>query len=304
MKKYLFRFVPIMGITVMLLGMQGIVTYAQDTQGGPKVELLWPNGAPGAKGTEDKDKPTLTFYLPPADKANGAAILVCPGGGYAGLAMDHEGVQICQWLNSVGMAGIILKYRLPANGYIHPAPLEDAKQAMRVIRSRAEELKIKADKIGVMGFSAGGHLASTLGTHFDYGDSREKDGLRKISSRPDFMVLVYPVITLKDFTHQGSKNNLLGPNPDPKLVDLLSNEEQVTPYTPQTFLIHTYEDTAVPVENSLNFYKALRENGVPAEMHLFQRGPHGFGMKKDDPVLAKWPEMLADWLKVRGIIPQ
>lgn len=302
MKKNLLGFALFLGMAIFVLGMQSTVTYAQDTQNEPKKELLWPNGAPGAKGTDDKDKPELTFYLPAPDKANGAAVLICPGGGYGGLAMDHEGVQVCQYLNSIGVAGIILKYRLPVNGYIHPAPLQDAKQAMRVVRSRAAELKINPQKIGVMGFSAGGHLASTLGTHFDYGDSTAKDELQKISSRPDFMVLVYPVVTLKQFTHQGSKNNLLGPNPDPKLVDLLSNEEQVTPYTPQTFLIHTYEDTAVPVENSLNMFKALRENGVPAEMHIFQRGPHGFGMKKDDPILAKWPDMLADWMKVRGII--
>ncbi|MDX9753443.1 MAG: alpha/beta hydrolase [bacterium] len=269
-----------------------------------KEELLYPNGAPGALGEEEKDKPTLIYYLPSPEKANGAAIVVCPGGGYGGLAMDHEGYQVCEWLNSVGVAGIILKYRLPAKGYPHPVPLQDAQQAIRTVRAKAADLRIDPNRIGIMGFSAGGHLASTAGTHFDYGQPSSPDPILQASSRPDFMVLVYPVVTMKGYTHKGSRNNLLGANPSADLLTLLSNEEQVTPTTPQTFLIHTFEDTAVPVENSLQLCQALRANGVPVEMHLFQRGPHGFGMRKDDPILAQWPTLCTDWMRVRGIIPE
>jgi len=219
------------------------------------------------------------------------------------LAMDHEGKQVCEWLNSIGVAGIILKYRLPRNGYLHPVPLHDAQQAIRTVRSRADQLNIKPDKIGIMGFSAGGHLASTAGTHFDIGFPNSTDPMLRISSRPDFMVLVYPVVTMKAYTHQGSKNNLLGPHPSDELVALLSNEEQVYPFTPPAFLIHTFADKAVPVENSVQLFSALRANGVETEMHIFQRGPHGFGMNKNDPILAQWPNLCADWMRVRGIIP-
>jgi acetyl esterase/lipase len=278
-------------------------TLAQEESAAPKEELLWPDGAPGALGNEEKDKPTLTYYLPSPDKANGAAIVVCPGGGYGMLAMDHEGKQVCEWLNSIGVAGIILKYRLPRNGYLHPVPLHDAQQAIRTVRSRADQLNIKPDKIGIMGFSAGGHLASTAGTHFDIGFPNSTDPMLRISSRPDFMVLVYPVVTMKAYTHQGSKNNLLGPHPSDELVALLSNEEQVYPFTPPAFLIHTFADKAVPVENSVQLFSALRANGVETEMHIFQRGPHGFGMNKNDPILAQWPNLCADWMRVRGIIP-
>ncbi|MFB3787323.1 MAG: alpha/beta hydrolase [bacterium] len=268
---------------------------------GKPMLVLWPGGAPGAKGTEDKDKPTLTVYLP-EENANGAAVVICPGGGYGTLAVDHEGRQIAQWLNQAGIAGLILKYRI-APDYQHPAPLQDALRAMRQARAHAAEWKIDPQKIGIMGFSAGGHLASTVGTHFDYGNATAQDPIDKISSKPDFMILVYPVITLiSDYTHEGSRKNLLGDTPDPALVKNLSNQLQVLAYTPPTFLVHTMNDEAVPVENSLMFYKALRYQGVPAEMHLFEQGKHGFGLALNDPVLSKWPEMCMNWLKVRGVI--
>ncbi|HPP01115.1 MAG TPA: alpha/beta hydrolase [bacterium] len=269
---------------------------------GKPVLLLWPEGAPGAKGTEEKDKPALTVYLPEGN-ATGAAVVICPGGGYGGLAMDHEGRQVAQWLNQAGIAGLILKYRI-APDYQHPAPMQDALRAMRLARAHAEEWHIDPGKIGIMGFSAGGHLASTVGTHFDYGQPAAADPVERLSSKPNFMILVYPVITMiNDYTHRGSRKNLLGENPDPALIKNLSNHLQVLAYSPPTFLVHTMNDAAVPVENSLLFYQALRYQGVPAEMHLFEQGPHGFGLAPNDPVLSHWPALCLNWLKVRQIIP-
>lgn len=259
----------------------------------PVPELLWPDGAPGALGSEDVDKPALTLY--PADPriAVPTAVVVCPGGGYAHLAMDHEGKQIAQWLNSLGITAAVLKYRLGPK-YHHPVELQDAQRAIRIIRSRAAEYKISPDRIGIMGFSAGGHLSSTAATHFETVDG--------INSRPDFAILCYPVITFGEFAHAGSRRNLLGDNPDPKLVELLSNEKQVTAQTPPTFLFHTTADATVPVENSVMFYMALRKAGVPAEMHIFQNGPHGVGLAPTDATLSVWPELLANWLRLRGLL--
>lgn len=260
--------------------------------------VLWTDGAPGAAGTEPADVPTLTPYLAPKDKATGAAVVVCPGGGYGGLA-DHEGRPIAEWLNSVGVSGFVLKYRL-APRHRHPAPLQDAGRAIRTIRARAAEWGIKPDRIGILGFSAGGHLASTAGTHFDAGRPDAADPVERVSSRPDLMVLVYPVITLRDATHRGSRTNLLGPSPDPALIALLSNEEQVTRETPPAFLVHTSNDAAVPCENSILFASALRKAGVPFELHLYERGPHGFGLGGKDPSLSSWPGLCAHWLKLHG----
>lgn len=271
-----------------------------------RIELLWPEGAPGAKGDAEGDKPTLTIYLPPEQKTTGAAVVICPGGGYGNLAMDHEGHQIAQWLNSLGVAGFIVKYRHRNSGagYGYPAPLLDAQRAVRMVRTRAAEWGVDPGRIGILGFSAGGHLASTAGTHFDYGDPNAKDLIDRASCRPDFMVLVYPVISLSEsFTHGGSRQNLLGKEPDPNLVEYLSNEKQVTPRTPPTFLIHTYEDTAVPAENSIYFYLALRRAKVPAEMHLYQKGQHGFGLGKSVGPASTWPIRCADWMRGLGLLP-
>jgi len=269
----------------------------------PKAELLWPKGAPLAKGENDNDKPTITVYPAALDKRTGAGIVVCPGGGYGALAMDHEGKQVAEWLNSIGVTAFVLKYRHHNTGYGHPAPMLDAQRAMRFARADAEKYGLDQNKIGILGFSAGGHLASTVGTHFDNGQSGASDPIDQLSCRPDFMILVYPVISFTtEYTHRGSRNNLLGDSPDRALVESLSNETQVTEKTPPTFLVHTSEDKAVPAENSVLFYLALRKAKVPAEMHIYEKGPHGFGLAPKDPVLSKWPAQCAEWLRVRGVI--
>ncbi len=270
-----------------------------------KVELLWPSGAPGAKGNKDGDKPTLTIYLPPKHKATGTSVVICPGGGYGHLAMDHEGHQIAQWLNSLGVAGFILKYRHRNSGagYGHPAPLQDAQRAVSMVRSRAKEWNINPGRIGILGFSAGGHLASTAGTHFHKGRADAKDPIDRVSCRPDFMVLIYPVVSLTDwYAHSGSRRNLLGNNPDEKLVEHLSNEKLVTPETPPTFLIHTYEDKGVPAENSIYFYLALRKAKVPSEMHIYQKGRHGFGLGQKHGPVSSWPLRCAEWMRGLGLL--
>ncbi len=263
---------------------------------------LWPEGAPGALGTDEDDVPTLTIRLASPDKANGAAVVICPGGGYWGLAMDHEGRQVADWLNEAGVSGFILKYR-HAPKYKHPRPLQDAQRAVRMVRARAKEWNVDPNRIGILGFSAGGHLASTAGTHFDDGVPDDVDPVERVSCRPDFMVLVYPVVSFTtEYTHEGSMKNLLGEEPDPELVQSLSNENQVTENTPPTFLMHTNGDTGVPSENSVLFYLALRKAGVPAEMHIYQEGKHGFGLAPDDPVLSTWPARCIDWMKVNGML--
>ncbi len=264
--------------------------------------FLWPEGAPGAVGTEDADLPSLTLYSLPGGQAARSAVVVCPGGGYAALAMDHEGRQIAEWLNSLGIAAYILKYRL-APRYHHPAMIEDAQRALRYVRAHAPEWGIAPDRIGIWGFSAGGHLASTAATHLDAGNPSAADPIDRVSSRPDFAILAYPVITCSEwFRHQGSCKNLLGDNPDPKLADYLSNEKQVTAQTPPTFLFHTNDDEGVPAENSVAFYMALRKAGVPAELHIYQHGRHGVGLAQKDPILSSWPQRLADWLRLHGFL--
>ena len=267
----------------------------------PKADLLWPDGAPLSQGTEDIDQPSLAPYLVPAGRGTGTAVVVCPGGGYTHLAMDHEGDQIARWLNSLGVSAFVLKYRLGPK-YHHPVELGDAQRAIRTVRAKAAEYRLLPDRIGIMGFSAGGHLASTAGTHFDAGDPDNGDPIDRLSSRPDFMILCYPVISLGEYAHRGSERNLLGENPDPKLVESLSNETQVTARTPPTFLFHTTTDATVPVENSVMFYTALRKAGVPAELHIYERGPHGVGLAQSDEALSTWPARLADWLRVRGLL--
>ncbi len=264
--------------------------------------LLWPEGAPGAVGNEDLDKPTLTLFPAGGPNATGTAVVICPGGGYVHLAMDHEGLQIARWFNSIGVSAFVLKYRLGAR-YHHPAQLQDVQRAIRYVRAHSHEWNVRSQRIGVMGFSAGGHLASTAGTHFDGGDPDSPDPIEQASSRPDFMILVYPVISFTtQYTHQGSKNFLLGENPDPALVELLSNEKQVTPQTPPTFLIHADDDTTVPPQNSILFYLALKDAGVRAEMHIFRHGGHGFGLAPQDAILGTWPGLLRNWLLDMGLL--
>lgn len=269
----------------------------------PKPELLWPAGAPGAKGDSDNDKPTLTIMLPPADKANGAAVVVCPGGGYGGLAFGYEGVDVGSWLNEHGIAAFVLKYRHKGTGYQHPAPLDDAQRAIRTVRARAAEFRVDPQRIGILGFSAGGHLASTAGTHFDSGKADASDPIDRASSRPDFLILCYPVISFTTpYAHQGSKRNLLGENPDARLVESFSNELQVTPQTPPTFLWHTDADSGVPPENSVLFYLALRKAKVPAELHVFEQGRHGLGLAQKQTGAALWPRACIDWMRARGLL--
>ena len=268
----------------------------------PQQELLWPDGAPGAAGATDLDKPSLTVYLPPADRATGTAVVVCPGGGYGFLAVDHEGRQPAGWLTRHGVAAFVLRYRI-APRYHHPAPMQDVRRALRTVRARARDWNVRPDRIGVWGFSAGGHLASTAATHFDAGKPDATDPVDRVSCRPDFAILCYPVITLRPpYAHQGSRENLLGKNPDPKLLDSLCNDTQVTEKAPPTFLFHTSADTAVPPENSVLFYTALRKAKVPAELHIYEKGVHGVGLAPNDPVLSSWPARLADWMKGRGLL--
>lgn len=265
---------------------------------------LWPDGAPGALGNAPKDIPTLTPFLPPAEKATGAAMVICPGGGYTWLA-PHEGEGYARWLNESGVTAFVLKYRLGSDGYRHPAMLQDAARAVRFVRANAIEWKLDPKRIGIMGSSAGGHLASTLLTHFDAGKPAAADPVERASSRPDLGVLCYAVITMGHFTHEGSKNNLLGANPAPDLVNELSNELHVTHETPPCFIWHTFEDTAVPVENSLQFADALRKAGVPFDLHLYQKGGHGMGLGKDefDPGQHHpWTRDCVYWLKTRGFV--
>ena len=266
---------------------------------------LWSDGAPGALGKEAKDIPTLTVFLPPPDKATGAAIVICPGGGYGGLA-DHEGSHYARFLNEQGVAGFVLKYRLGSAGYRHPVMLQDAARAMRTVRARGGEWKLDPQRIGIMGSSAGGHLASTLLTHFDAGKPDAADPIERVSSRPDLAVLCYPVVTMTDpFTHKGSRQNLLGNNPAPELVKELSAELQVTKDSPPCFIWSTWEDKTVPVENSLQLALALRHAGVPADLHIYERGPHGLGLgsrQYGEGGRHPWTRDFIFWLRERGFV--
>jgi acetyl esterase/lipase len=261
---------------------------------------LWPNGAPGALGQDDSDIPTLTYY--PSVRGAPTAMVVAPGGGYRGLAMNHEGRQIASWLNAAGITAFVLKYRLGPR-YHHPIELGDAQRAIRWVRAHAAEYGFMADHVGMIGFSAGGHLTSTAETHFDAGNPDASDPVDQVSSRPDFAVLGYAVISfIAPYSHRGSSQALLGDSPDPKLLEYLSNETQVTPQTPPTFIFSTSEDTAVPSENSVAFYLALHKAHVPAELHIFEHGPHGVGLDLGDPALSEWPTLLLNWLRGLGML--
>lgn len=263
--------------------------------------LLWPDGAPGAAGAEPEDKPKLTPYLSAKDNANGAAVIVCPGGGYRNLASDHEGKAVAEWLNTLGVSAFVLQYRVGPR-YRHPAPLQDAQRAIRLVRSRASQYGIDPQRVGIIGFSAGGHLASTTGTHFDTGKPESSDPIERAGSRPDFMILGYPVVSMTAaFTHKGSLAMLLGETPDPGLARAFSNELQVTAATPPTFIFHTTEDATVPVQNTIALYQALTAAKVPAELHVFLKGAHGVGLAPSDPILSQWPKLCGDWMRSLGI---
>ena len=244
--------------------------------------------------------PDIAVYLPSKRFATGQAVVICPGGGYWVLAYDLEGTDIARYLNSIGVAAIVLKYRLPTNENCvdpHKVPLMDAQRAMRLVRANAGEWNIHPDKIGIMGFSAGGHLASTLGTHFDLGNKSSADSVEQKSCRPDFMVLLYPVITFtQPSCHVGSREALLGKNPDSDLVKYYSNELQVKDNTPPTFLVHADDDSGVPVENSLLMYASLRKKKIAAELHVLSEGDHGFGLGLNNEHVASWTNSFKLWL--------
>jgi acetyl esterase/lipase len=277
----------------------------------PTEFALWPEGVPGAKdiGAEKVDgghnsnvsQPTLTVFPAAVDRPSGTAVIIAPGGGYVRLSTNREGEQYAQWLSSLGVTAFVLKYRMIEFG--HPAPLQDVLRAVRLVRSQAAHYKIDPNRIGVMGSSAGGHLAASAGTLFDHAHGKTGAALDAVSARPDFLVLMYPVISLDSpATHQGSRNALLGKNPSAELVQLMSVEKQVTPRTPPTLLIHTQEDTAVPVENAILFYQALTKNKVPAEMYLFEKGSHGMGMRAGLGTSSDWPKRAEEWLRERKLI--
>lgn len=257
---------------------------------------LWPGGAPGAKGDGPRDIPTLTPSWPAPGKATGAVMVVLPGGGYGGLA-GHEGRGYAQWLSSHGITAFVLKYRLGSAGYRHPVMLRDVSRAIRTVRANAKSWGVDPGRIGVMGSSAGGHLASTILVHFDKGKPVAADPVERASSRPDLGVLCYPVITMGEQTHRGSRKNLLGPEPSPELVKLLSNELQVKADTPSCFIWHTAEDQAVKVENSLLFAAGLREKKIPFALHVYQKGRHGIGLGGPPGSYHPWTRDLLFWLK-------
>lgn len=259
---------------------------------------LWNEAAPGALGAAEHDIPTLTAYLPGPKKATGAAIVICPGGGYGHLAA-HEGEGYAKWLASHGIAGLVLKYRLGSHGYRHPVMLNDAERALRLTRHHAGEWKLDPQRVGIIGSSAGGHLASTLVTHFDAGNPASTDPVERHSSRPDLGILCYGVLSMGEHTHQGSKKNLLGENPDEDLLHHLSNEKQVTENTPPCFVWHTWEDLAVKAENSIEFAQALRAAGVRFELHIYELGGHGIGLGPEGTP-HRWADDCLAWLRERG----
>lgn len=264
--------------------------------------MLWENNAPGAIGNDPEDKPWFSLHLPEKDKANGAAVVICPGGGYSFVCDTYEGEECAEWLNSFGVAAVVLRYRI-APRYRYPSPMVDAKRMMRVFRAKSAEWGIDQKRIGIWGFSAGGHLAASVGTDFDLGNSASSDPVERISCRPDFMILSYPVITgLKPYVETGSFDNLLGKDADPKQLKDLSLELNVTKDTPPSFIFHTTADNCVPVENSVIFYMALCKCGVPAEMHLYKDGRHGVGLSKDNEILANWTIQLKNWFTSQGLI--
>jgi acetyl esterase/lipase len=294
--------------SIFMLALVSQALFAQEQ----KPILLYPNGVPNSKKApatyvEKREgysvslvtEPTITPYFPAKEKANGTAVIVFPGGGYINLTVTYEGEDIARAFNKIGVTAFVVKYRLPSDEIMVDktiGPLQDAQRAIQIVRERASEWGINPSKVGIIGFSAGGHLASTLATRYKK-PVIANDG--NISLRPDFAMLIYPVITFGPFAHTGSRENLIGKNPSQELVDLYSNEKQITPDTPPCFLIHAEDDDAVPVQNALLFYDALVKNKVKAEIHIFEEGGHGFGLnnpKSKD----KWFDWAANWLNENG----
>ena len=286
----------------------------------PTVIPLWPEGVPaairpdapaaiGKLGDERHEdgrishvsEPTLTLYPAAVDRPNGTAVIICPGGGYTRLSTEREGVQYANWLSTLGVTSFVLKYRMQEFGY--PAPLQDVLRAVRIVRSRAAEFKINPARIGVMGSSAGGHLAASAGTLFDHPAGKTGAALDAIVARPDFLILMYPVISMDDpVAHAGSRRALLGAAPTPEMLKLMSLEKQVTAATPPTLLIHTQEDQSVVIENSILFYQALTRAKVSAEFYAFEHGSHGMGMLDGLGTASEWPKRAEEWLKNRGLL--
>jgi acetyl esterase/lipase len=267
-----------------------------------QVMHLWSGAAPGALSNGDQDTPSMTVCLPRNTPVGMTAVIILPGGAYRNLAMNHEGRQVAGYLNAAGVAAFLLKYRLGPR-YHHPIEMGDAQRAVRMVRSHAGEWHIDPARIGIMGFSAGGHLAATVSTHFDSGEPAATDPVDRAGSRPDFAILAYPVISLTEpWTHQGSKTNLLGESAPADLARSLSADLAVTQQTPPTFLFQTDADATVPAENAVHYYLVLRKVGVPAEMHIFEHGPHGLGLALDNPAIGQWPSLLLNWLRARGLV--
>jgi len=302
-----------------MLALICLVTLIGNLTGQSKVIHLWNEIIPGAihndkyKQTVDSadnwvkmrfvTEPSLDMYPAPAEKASGTAVIICPGGAYWGLAVEHEGAQVAKWLNSLGITAFVLKYRLPDNTIMENktiAPTQDGQRAIRLVRNHAKEWGIDPHKIGIMGFSAGGHLASTLSTHFNEKVYEPED---LTSARPDFSLLIYPVISMdSSITHWGSRINLLGDRPTPALVKHYSNELQVTSETPPAFMVHSFDDNAVPVQNSINYALALQKFNIPCELHLYQSGGHGYGLGRSANTESTWPDACRKWLVTRGYL--
>lgn len=276
---------------------------------------VWPDKIPGAienagyAAEQDENgrwlkkvtDPVLDMYPAPEALANGTAVVICPGGGYSGLAIDHEGAQVAAWFNSLGITAFVLKYRLPSDLIMEDravGPLQDVQEAIRIVRRNAKDWKINPDKIGIMGFSAGGHLASTASTQYEEKVYISKDDL---SARPDFSILIYPVISM-EIGHTGSKNNLIGKDASPKLIERFSSDLQVNENTPPAFLVHSLDDEVVRVENSIQYLLALKQHNVPGELHIYEKGGHGYGLGRKEDTTNQWPKACETWLKMNGLL--